>query len=371
MAIENSTTFIAQSIEADASRGGWIATGFFANDQDEAVYQRRVDVYFTMEGGGVWESDAVLGMRGSMFPQNVRLNIRQSQTQVTIATSDAFLNTRGLQGIYFTEANPVTHPHEITNMRLGKIVKHIIEQHCNVSSTGFVQNTDGTFSANPIGGWVDTSDIDTTVSTRVDVFTVRQSNSMWQTLKQIADNEKYVVYMTKRDEFVYQPHPVFDATPASIVVDLDSSELAADPEIVFRDEVQMDQVVLAALTDDGEILRSRFPSAIGTDGRKLNITNLRCNEQSRLDQLAQRAYSFESRTYDLRLFLPGVWGLYLELYDRISLTYSGTSRNGVSLSFSAEPFFIDRIRVNRQGDFGAITELGLTQENLSGTLYAT
>jgi hypothetical protein len=371
MAIENSTNFILQSIEGDASRGGWTGNGFFANDQDEAVYGRRVDLYFLLEGDGVWESDPVLGLTGSILPQSVRFNIRESQTQFTVATSDIFLIQAGLQGIYFTNTDPVTHPHEITNMRLGKIVQHIIEQHNNISSTAFVQNTDGTFSSNPVGGWVDTTDIDTSVSSRVDVFTVRQSNSIWQSLKNIAKNEFYVIYMTKEDDFVYRPHPVFDAVLPTITLAIDQTMLIGDPEVVFRDRVQMDQVVLAALTDTGDILRSQFPANIASNGRRKNITNLRCNEQARLDQLAQRAFSFESRTYDLRLFLPGPWGLYLELYDRVSLTYSGTSRNGVSLSFSAEPFFIDQIRVNKTGDFNVITELGLTQENLSGTLYAT
>ena len=370
MSIENSTSLILNSIEADAEQGGWRATGFFANDQVEAVYQRRLDLYALIEGDGSWESDSILAMRGSMFPQSTRFNIRQSQTQINVATSDAFLNQRGLQGIYFTNTNPVTHPHEITNMRLGKIVQHIIEQHCNVSSTAFIQNTDGTYSANLVGGWVDTTDIDTSTSTRVNVFTVRQANSIWQKIKEIADNEFYVRYMTKHDEFVYRQHPAFLTTLQTTTLAIDSTMLVGQPEVIFRDNNQVDQVVLAALTDDGEILRSSFPANIATDGRKLNITNLRCNEQSRLDQLATRKYSFESRPYDLRLFLPGLWGLYLELYDRITLTYSGTSRNGISLSFSGEPFYIDRIRVNRVGDFAAVTELGLTQENIAGAIYA-
>jgi hypothetical protein len=305
-----------------------------------------------------------------MFPQNVKFDIRQSQTQVNVATSDAFLNQRGLQGIYNQNVAVVTQPHQYLNMRLGKIVKHIVEQHCNVSSTGFVQNTDGTFSVNPIGGWVDTTDIDETTSTRADLFTVRQTNSIWQKIKEIADNEFYVRYMTKKDEFVYRQHPAFLTVLQTVTLAINSTMLVGQPEVVFRDDNQVDQVVLAALTDDGEILRSNFPANIATDGRKLSITNLRCNEQARLDQLATRKYSFESRQYDLRLFMPGTWGLYLELFDRVTLTYTGTSRNGISLSFSAEPFYVDRIRVNRVGDFGAITELGLTQENIAGAIYA-
>jgi len=370
MAIENSTSFILNTIEADGNRGGWQASGSFANDQDEATYGRRTDVYFLAEGDGDWESDPVLAMRGSILPQSVRFDIRQSGTELSVATSDTFLQTAGLQGIYNIDLDPITNPHQYNGMRLGSIVKHIIEQHSNISSTANVQNTDGTFSANPIGGWVDTSNIDEIFTTKVDVLTVRQSNSIWQTLKAIAKNEFYVVYMSKADEFVYQPHPVFNTTLPSIVLDIDNDIMVGRPEVEFRDPVDMDQVTLAALTDDGAILRSSFPTNITASGRRKNITNLRCNDQNRLDTLAQRAFSFESRLYNMRLSMAGPWGLYLELFDRVSITYSGTARNGVSIAFSAEPFFIDKIRVSRVGNFGAITELGLQQENLVGTLYA-
>ncbi len=88
MAIENSTNFILQSIEADGDRGGWQAVGSFANDQDEAVYGRRVDVYWTPEGDGVWADEPILGMTGSILPQLVRFDIRQSGTPFTVATTD-------------------------------------------------------------------------------------------------------------------------------------------------------------------------------------------------------------------------------------------------------------------------------------------
>ncbi len=370
MAIENNTNFILQSIEGDGTRGGWQATGSFANDQDEAVYGRRMDTYFTAEGSGSFEPDPVLGLRGNLIPQSVRFDIRESGTETLIVTTDNFLNNAGLQGIYFTNPAVVTHPHEYLDLRLGTIVKHIIEQHTNISSTAFVQNTDGTFSTNLVGGFVDTSGIDLIFTTKVDVFTVRQSNSLWQAIKKIAKNEFYVAYFTKRDEFIYEPHPVFKATLDPITLAIDSTMIVGQPEIIFRNQEDMDQVVLAALTDDGNIIRSQFPDNITAQGRRKNITNLRCNDANRLDTLAQRAFSFESRTYNLRLSLPGPWGLYLELFDRVSFTYSGTTRNGVSLTFSAEPFFIDKIRVTRSGNFGAITELELQQENLVGTLYA-
>lgn len=370
MAIEASTSLILQSIEGDGDRGGWQASASFANDQAEAVYGRRTDLYWTPEGDGVWASDPILAMTGSILPQSVRFDIRQSGTPLTIVTTDAFMTSAGLQGIYFTDTDPPTNPHQYTDLRLGTIVKHIIEQHTNISSTANVQNTDGTDSGNPIGGWVDTSNIDTVFTTKVDVFTVRQSNALWQAIKNVARNEFYVSYMSKDDKFNYEPHPVFKTTLDPFTLAIDSDMIVGQPEVQFRDQIDFDQIVLAALTDDGDILRSQYPANITARGRRKNITNLRCNDQNRLDNLAQRAFSFETRLYNLRIQLPGASGLYLELFDRVSVTYTGTARNGVSLSFTAEPFFVSKIRVNRVGDFAAITDLELEQENLIGTIYA-
>ncbi len=370
MSIENSTAFILQSIEADGERGGWQATGSFANDQDEAVYGRRVDIYFLPEGDGIWADESLLAMTGSVLPQSVMFDIRQSGTPLTLTTSNFFLDGAALRGIYFTDTDPPTNPHQYTDLRLGTIVKHIVEQHSNISSTANVQDTDGTDSGNPIGGWSDTSNIDVIFTTKVDAFTKRQSNSLWQAIKDIAKNEFYIAYFGKDDSFNYEPHPVFKTTLDAITLAIDDTMIVGQPVITFRDHVDMDQVTLAALTDDGEILNASFPTNMTALGRSLNITNLRCNDQNRLNTLAQRVFSFESRLYNLRLQLPGPSGLYLELFDRVSFTYTGTTRNGVSLTFTAEPFFIQKIRVNRISNFGAITELDLTQENLVGTLYA-
>lgn len=370
MAIENNTNFILESIEADGERGGWQAKGSFANDQAEAVYGRRVDIYWLPEGDGIWADSPILGLSGSILPESVRFDIRQSRTQFTVTTSNFFLDGSALRGIYFTDTDPVTNPHQYADLRLGTIVKHIVEQHTNISSTAVVQNDDGTFSANPVGGWSDTSNIDVIFTTKVDAYTRRQANSLWQAIKDVGKNEFYVAYFSKDDSFNYEPHPVFKTTLDPFTLDIDATMLVGQPEIKFRDKVDLDQAVLAALTDEGEILNSQYPSSIAIQGRSLNITNLRCNDQNRLDNLAQRVYSFESRLYDLRLQLPGPTGLYLELFDRVSLTYTGTARNGVSLSFTDEPFFVQRIRVSRSGNFGALTELELVQENIVGTIYA-
>jgi hypothetical protein len=370
MPIEATTKFLATVIEGSVDRGGWQATGSFVNDQGAADYGRRVDVYFTGEGGGVWDASASIALKASILPQLVRFDYKQSATELTISTTDIFLQNAAIQGIFFADPSKlspptaVTNPHQYDPLSLGTIVKHIIEQHTNISSTGVIQNSDGTFSATPIGGWVDTSDIDTANSTTADVYTVRQNNSMWRTIRDIAANEFYIAKMTRKDEFSYNPNPMFEATLPSFTIDLDSSYLVAQPEVTFRNDVQVDQVLLMALTDDGDILKSEYPANVAATGRRLSITNLRCNSQARLDTLAERKYFFETRPYDLRLRIAGPWGLEMDLLDRISLTYSGTSRNGIELSFVNEPFWIQGIRVSRVGNFGAITELSVSQENL-------
>lgn len=170
--------------------------------------------------------------------------------------------------------------------------------------------------------------------------------------------------MDRYDRFHYNRNPMFESTLPSFTITLTNSYLVAQPEVTFRNDVQIDQVLLMALTDDGTILQSQYPATISSQGRRLQITNLRCNDQTRLDLLAQRKYFFETRPYDLRLFIAGPLGLRVDLLDRIALTYSGTSRNGIELSFLNEPFWIQSIRVNRVGNFGAITELEVMQENL-------
>ena len=369
MTIEPSTSFILESIEGDGDRGGWQASGYFANDQAAVEFGRRVDVFWVHEGDGIW-GDTTLAMSGSMLPQSVTWDIRQSRTPVTITTSNFFLDNAALRGIYFRQKTPIANPHENADLRLGSVVQHIVEQHSNISSTAFVQNENGSYSATPTGGWSDTSNIDTIYSTKLSVFTRRQSNSLWQAVKDIGKNEFYVSYFGKDDAYNYEPHPVFKTTLDPITLDITADMIVGQPDVKFRDQVDMDQVSLSALTDLGKILIAQYPAAIGAQGRSMVITNLRCNDQNRLNNLAQRVYSFESRLYDLNLQLPGAAGLYLELYDRVSFTYSGTTRNGVTFAFVAEPFFVSKIRVSRTGNFTAITELELSQQNISGAIYA-
>lgn len=351
VSLKSSNVLVIQSVDASADRGGWQVTASFANDQADAEYGRRADIFVHCEGGGVWEEAKKAIIHGSIIPQSVSFTRRQSDTPVIISTSDVFLQNAGHQGIYFSNTTPSTNPHQIPGLNLGKIVEHIIEQHTNIS-------------IETAGGWVDTSGIDTVNSTSVDVYTVRQSNSIWSTIQNIASNEFYVRYFTKDDKLIYERHPQFADVLPDPTLHITQLMIVETPEITYRNEVKTDQVMLYALKDDGTILTSTYPANIGTELSRQKFTNLRCNSQARLNLLAQRAYKYLNRQFNFRVTIAGAWAAYLELYDRISVTYSGTTRNGVTVSWAAKKFWINSIRVSRVGNFGAVTELELEEENL-------
>lgn len=351
MTIETTQLFIPSTIEGSADKGGWQVSGSFANAQSLASYGRRAELYNLPEGGGVWEPSYKLALRGCVLPSRVSFDRKQSSTEITISTSDVFLSNAGLQSIYFSEQPAPANPHQMTDLRLGRIVKHIVEAHTNISNT-------------VPGGWVDISGIDIINSTAVSVYTIRQSTSIWQTIADIASNEFYVRYFDKNDALKYVPHPQFQAVLPNPVFTLDTSNIVAQPAISFRPFEKIDQVKLYALEDSGAIITAFYPATVGTEAKKQQFSNLRCNSQARLNLLAERAYKYLNRQYNVTITIAGPWGTYLELYDRVQMTYSGTSRNGVTVSWVNKKFWINTIRITKVGNFAATTELELEEENI-------
>jgi hypothetical protein len=146
------------------------------------------------------------------------------------------------------------------------------------------------------------------------------------------------------------------------VLTLTTANLVEMPEILYRQELATDQVQLYALTDEGEILQRFYPATIGTEGRRLKYTNLRCNDDARLHTLARRAYQWANREFTVRMTLAGALGLALELYDRVQVTYSGSTRNGVDITWTLKKFWVQAIEVARVGRFGAVSILTLEEE---------
>jgi hypothetical protein len=349
------TQLIIDSITGDADRGGWECNAAFLNQQGFADYSRRAVVHWLPEGAGVWNADWQTALRGFILPKRVEFDRGQSRTDVLLATSHVFLENAGVQGIYFASVavpDP-DNPHQKVQWNLGKIVEHIVEQHTNIQE------------------WVDTSGIDTVDSTDVNFYTVHETDNLWQLIKNIGSNEFYVPFFTKNDELIYRVHPMFATSLPEPVMEIDSRYIVGQPSVIYRDDVRPDQVQLYALTDDGEVLKAFYPAQIGSEGKRHKIANIRCNGQARLNQLAHRLYTFLQRNYQVNLTLAGPWGLNMELYDRVEVTYTGTSINGVGFVWSQKKFWISRINIQRVHDFGAITELTLDEENYAQGYFYT
>jgi hypothetical protein len=328
--------------------GGWEASLNFMNDQDAIEYSREGMIDVRFEGGGVW-GDFGVALSGHIFPQGVRFDRRQSSAEAVLATAHRFLQYGAAQGMLFEQSDTPSNKHETSDLTLGWIIYHIVNEHTNITDLG-----------------VDLSGIDVVNSTAVNIYSVSETKSIWSTIKKIGDDEFHVPYFTRENVMMYDVHPMIqyaDTLPDPAVA-ITPSMIIGQPEIEYRDAVRPDYVELYALTDDGETLRSSYPSTdLHTgDKRRHREDHLRCNTQARLDILAAQLYSFLHRDYELTITLPGAFGLEMELYERVTVTYSGTTANGITVAWTAKAWWIDTITIRRVHNFGAVTELRLQEE---------
>jgi len=59
---------------------------------------------------------------------------------------------------------------------------------------------------------------------------------------------------------------------------------------------------------------------------------------------------------------PGWSGLHFELLDRVWVTYTGTTANGVHIDWYQKPFWIHRIEMRPGKGFGGLTTFTLEEE---------
>jgi len=322
-----------QSITADAARGGWEAALVTFQDTDAIEKWQEVRLPFRFGSGSGWDENSRSGLVGHALPLGFDYNFLISNARFSIATSNRFLEGMTVQGIGFTEAGAPANSHQITLMRLGHIVEHILEEHCNISTT-----------TNP-EGWVDTSDIDVTASTRVDRYNFRQTNNAWSALQEVGRNEFYYLYFSKDNAVHYVPHPMFSAVLPTPVMEFTASFCSERPTVNVHAVKKVSQMKLKAVTDDGAVLTSIYPTTPDDEGQLRELTRIRCNAQARLSVLVRREYDWLRRDYTVQWPAPGFSGLLFELLDRVTVTYTGTTANGVDVDWEKKPFWIHRIEM--------------------------
>jgi len=332
------------SVLADAAKGGWEIQIESYQDTDMIAKWQAVVLMLRLYTPSGWDEEEREVFVGHALPLGFSFDMPFSTARFNAATSNRFLENASLQGIGFADQSTTTAPfndHQILNMRIGHIIKHIVENHCNISTSTHPE------------GWVDTSDIDVgpppadpDCSTRVNRYNVRSTNNMWSALQNIARNEFYYIYFDKLNALHYTSHPMFDAVPPASVMEFTADFCSGRPTVTPNAEKKVSQVVLGATDADGTVYNSQYPAQPSDEGVPKPLTRCRVSTQARLDELAQRQYFWETRDWTVQWPAPGWCGFFFELLDRVKLTYAGTTANGVEIDWTEKYFWVHRIQMN-------------------------
>jgi hypothetical protein len=273
--------------------------------------------------------------------------------------------------IYEGAGNTIHDYQAATGDRDGTAVNHVWDCDCGVwvAHTNMVHHP----TANP-NGWISLDNVEITPfdaaanpdgTMAVRRYIVRETDNLWERLKEIAKNEFFVIYFDKTDTLYYMKHPMYRSVVPPPVMTFTKEFSVTPPVVEPRHAKQVRQVRLHAVTDEGDVLHSEYPaSPTHVYGKVQEVSRIRCNAQATLDDWCQRYYLWLNREYTVRWPAPGLCGLLFEILDRVSVTYTGTSANGVHVDWSEKKFWIHEITVLPGEGFGGRTEFVLEAESL-------
>lgn len=383
-------------INGNLVRGGWEMHFASLGETDLMRPFQFVQLYWDGYFGASYLEQDLLGLQGHVMPLQFSFDKVGSLTTHIATTTDAILRKGWLQGIHFIDmgADDRNHYHQFDDhtgggerMTMGRIVKHILGYYDDLgvppaTNPDWVAHTNLVYDAthNP-HGWI-TLDYVTQEpfespgnpngSMRVDHYIVRETNNLWSTIQQIAKNEFFVAYFDKENNLRYERHPMFSTVLPDVVMDFDEDFSLGKPIVYVR---YMDappdmagsvrQVKLHAVQDDGSTIHSDYPSsATHVYGQVNEISHIRCNDQDTLDEWARIQYLYDNRDCTVQWRVPGVCGLLFEIGDRVSITYTGTSANGVHIDWTEKKFWIHDIDIRPNESFSGVTRFMLEAENL-------
>lgn len=381
------------NINGSLQRGGWECriTSLSPRDAPDGDYEditygetASTDIFQPWQmmcikwrgGFGTCPGTQRLAFKGWTIPSRFQFDKASSRSEFVAQTSDGALRKGWVQGISFVDVGAAarTSYHDFSNasvnMRLSLLVRHIMGYYDNYGdlAAAWIAHTNMVYdAANNPHGWValTAANMDYASSVRVDRYNVRETDNLWTRLREMARNEFYEILFDKADNMHYQPHPMFGAVLPAPVMVFDEDFCVVPPTVEVRDVDVVRQVKLHAVEDDGSTLHASYPALpTFTYGNVLDISRIRCNVQATLDLWAERKYHFENREHTVRWTAPGLCGLLFEILDRVSITYTGTSANGVHLDWMEKKFWIHEIDVTPDDRFGGTSTFLLEEENL-------
>ncbi len=331
-----------RDVVGDAGQGGYMASLSFYNSHADAPNYRLIDLYHHNFSGSTWEGDDRIAMQGVIVPSTVTWNRAASTVDAMAYSYHKILDSLPVTGCWFTD-DAAGSAHDLgAGATLADVIQHLCDYHITITFGFDTTQIDVAGDSTPYGN----------------AYAVPENASLWQAMKKIASDEFYAIYWDRRNRLVYRRHPQFEgALPASVAT-LDEDNLLAPVRAEYRRDRIPKNVTLLGLTSAMQTLSSTYPAGVGVDLRGPQY-EVRCESQARLNTLAERAYKWEVREWTIYVLLGGTWDF--ELLDRVQVTYSGTSINGVQFSWSAKDFWVSRVTYRKQQVFGWTTELMLDE----------
>lgn len=377
-------------INADIERGGWQCQFDVMRDTDLLETNQRVDITWRGIFGDTPPGMIRQAFSGYVLPSRHEFNVSASRTSYVAETTDGFLRRGWLQGIGFAEVDARANYHQFSDddsecpaedmgyeMTLGKLVKHIMGYYDSCVDLGpeWIAHTNHVFHPiqNP-NGWITLDNVTTDPwsvgnpdgSMVTSAYICRETDNLWSRLVEIARNEFFTIYFDKADHLYYTKHPMYLAGALPTPVMTFDEDFMMGPMIVTPiGPHRARQVILHAVTDEEDTLDSEYPdSPTFVYGRVEERSRVRCNDQDTLDEWAERLYLYMSRDYTVQVTCAGLVGLLFELLDRVQITYTGTTANGVHIDWTEKKFWIHQIDIVPDAAFGGITTFTLEAENV-------
>jgi len=337
------------NIVGDGEAGGYSASFSFYNDQAAPQLMRQIEFYHRNFSRVTWEAADRLAFRGVLTPQSLDASRSASRVTAIAHTYHHPLGQIPLSGCSFENSAAGAHNHQINGLNLGKVIEHLSTEHVTITGGIDISQVETT-------SWADPGATDGT--SPLTVYVVRESASLWQAMRNVADDEFFILYFDRLNRLVYKQHPQFASTTPSVVAELDNTILLSPYRVDYRTEPGPRNVMILGLTSNFTVLESTYPAGAGVDVRGQRF-EIRCESQARLDALAYRMYNWLNRDYTATIALPGAWPF--ELYDHVELTLSGTATNGVTFSWSEKSFYVRRVEYRKVQTFGWVTTLTLDE----------
>ncbi len=380
------------SINASLQRGGWEMRFEGLRDTDLVDTNQRVVLDWQgMFSSHTPESAFRRAFDGHAMPQRFAFDLTGSTSTFIAQTSDGFLRKGWLQGLGLadTDTDPRDHYHQwdsvtggvaFERMTMGRIVRHIMGYYDTLgappaTNPDWVAHTNLVYhlTQNP-NGWVDITDVMTLPfvvgvrphgSMRVDRYIVRETNNLWSALQSIARNEFFIIYFDKENKLHYRRHPMYFAPLPTPVMTFDEDFALNRPVVEYRKTDQVRQVYLLAVQDTGDTIETWHPSTPAhVYGNVDQQSYIRCNDADTLAEWARIKYLYLNRDYTVTWEAPGLCGLLFEIADRVQVTYTGTSANGVHIDWTDKKFWIHDIKVYPDDAFGGKSVFKLEAENV-------